>query len=1276
MASSLRIKWVLLLVAITTACLSIVGAVNYSITKDKMTSYIQQQNLTAVQDTSNRLSDWLAVRFAEAKVISRTTIMKTGSLEEKLNYLRQEIIYSDHIYYSAGISDLEGNLTLTNGDRINIRDNETFQSAVKGQGDVSDPFFGKAAGEYIITIVLPVWDDNGRITCLLEIVMDAQKVFEERLKTDGPNLKNTVTLMHKDATVLYSSNKEIILNRNFLKDFTGLETVHKEITGKDSGYRSIDIQGNRLLLFYAKVPDSPWYLLHYIPQASLYKPLDSLLFTTVGLITLMELVLASLIFIVFNTMIIRRIHELLIVTRAVAGGNLSVAAIETKSKDELGLLSVSVNDMTQNLRDLFEPFESIIETNQYAMIVLDGEFRVISFNKTAETMLGYQARDVVRLETPLLWHDPVQLKERASSYSVDLGIPVEPDCTVLVAKPLRKMAMDQDWTFIRSDGKRVPVYLNISPMTRPDGSLKGFVMLARDMSAFIQATETSSRLLHILDAAQDFIASFDLKGNMFYINTAGKQLLEIDILDEESRQIGKYLQAGMSLQLTEGLAAARQFGHWEGETEFVTANGSCIITSQVIVAHTPSDGGEVFFSTIVRDIMDQKRIQTELLQAKEDADKASLAKSMFLARMSHEIRTPLNGITGLSYLMQQTSLTDIQRDYQIKITGSAQTLLQVINDILDFSKIEANKLTLEKVSFQLDESIRKLSCTLSVLLGHKPIDLIIRTEGEIPAVLLGDPLRLEQILLNLTSNAVKFTERGSVTLLARIVEHKNGEAAIRFSVTDTGIGMTPGQIDRLFQPFMQADESTSRKFGGTGLGLNISKNMIEMMGGALTIESEPGVGSTFSFTVRFASPNPSRKLTFPLPRSHDDFRILVVEDSSDLRTSLSMMVNSLSIQTDVSAGWTDALNRLEWVPKPVHALLLDMEAGDMYGEETWIQMKQAANRHEALTIIYTTLAGRDALQRLPDSQRPDAVLIKPVSRLELYHTVAALQDRYQVETTGGTGRLEQAGQVLSLTGHILLVEDQVINQTVATAMLEAMGVSVTLANHGLEALQLLAGHSFDLILTDIHMPELDGLEMTEKIRLDQRYASLPIIALTADITETQREQCRRAGMNDILNKPLDPERLSRVLSGWLPSGSAAAVSVPAISADSANESGRSHVKGIDMKDALRRLDGKTEILSKLLSLFRKEHERTAPKLLRYIQEGQTAEAKRLSHSLQGAAGNLGMKEVFTAAGALELALDEADTDRFLPLVTLLEIELNVVFASIDQLINANTFQII
>jgi two-component system sensor histidine kinase/response regulator len=525
--------------------------------------------------------------------------------------------------------------------------------------------------------------------------------------------------------------------------------------------------------------------------------------------------------------------------------------------------------------------------------------------------------------------------------------------------------------------------------------------------------------------------------------------------------------------------------------------------------------------------------------------------------------------------------------------------------------------------------------------------------------------------LNLMSNAIKFTEKGSVTLAGRIVSHKNGKAAIRFSVSDTGIGMTEEQINRLYEPFMQADESTSRQFGGTGLGLNISKSIIEMMGGVLTIESTPGEGSTFSFTIQFDSVQPVLKRKFPLPRSHGNFRMLIVEDSPLLLSSLAMMVHSLSLQTELSSGWTDALERLEQDQPAVHAVLLDMEAADMYGEETWLQMKETAARLEVLTIVYTTLAGRDALLQLPEPQRPDAILVKPICRLQLYHTIAALQERFGAVSDGFASLPVPEADPLRFDGHVLLVEDQPINQTVARAMLETLGISVVVANHGLEALQLLQEQPFDLVLMDIHMPEMDGLATTERIRQDDKYAQLPVIALTADITESQRVQGRRAGMNDMLNKPLEPELLAAVLSKWLPlQQDAFAQSDPSLEApDSGDLANISDAAGINFQEALRRLDGKREILIKLLLLFREQHASTAKKLMALINENRQSEAKRLSHSLQGAAGNLGMKKIFQASGLLEAALEESEPDIawLLTLCGELDIHLNEAFHSIETL---------
>jgi two-component system sensor histidine kinase/response regulator len=1262
MGNSLRVKWVWIIIFITTACLSIAGIVNYTLAKEKMKSYIQQQNLTSVQNSANHLTEWLSVRYAEAGVISRTKIMKTGSLGEKLDYLRQEVLQSESVYYSAGIADLDGNLTLTTGQSVNVTDEANFQAALKGERFISDPIFGKATGEYIVTIYVPVTDEAGNIACLVDIAFDAKKLFEEQVKIEDPDNNGRVTLMHENSTVLYSPDRTRVLQMNYVRDFPVLRSLHKEIVTKKKGYASLNFEGQPIFTFYSKVPKAPWYLLYSIPQKNLEQPLQSLMIFTISIIAFTELIVAGLIFAVLNSMIIQRIRQLLKVTEAVAGGNLSVAAIETNSRDELGALASSVNGMTQNLRDLFQPFESFIQNNRYAMIVINEDYRVVSFNTRAEEMLGFKAEQIVQLHTPLLWLDPQQLSERANAYSADLGEPLVPDCRVLVVKPLRKLAMDQEWTFVRSDGTKLPVNMNVSPMTRPDGTNKGFVLLARDISTLVQAAETSNRLQQILDAAQDFIASFDLKGNMFYINGAGRRLLDIDVLDEESRRIGNYLQASVALQLTEGLVIAQKIGHWENETEFITKKGHRVTTSLIVVAHQSSDEADVYFSMIVRDIRDSKQIQLELVQAKEEADRANHAKSLFLARMSHEIRTPLNGIIGLSYLMQRTALTDIQKDYQSKISISSQMLLQVINDILDFSKIEADKLPLEEVSFNLDETIRKLSSTLSVLLGNKQIDLMFRMEGEVPAILMGDPLRLGQILLNLTSNAIKFTESGSITLLIRIVEYKEGEITIRFSVTDTGIGMKTQQVERLFQPFMQADESTSRKFGGTGLGLNISKNLIEKMGGILSVQSVPGAGSTFTFTLRFKVPSDLSNLSFALPINQNEFRVAIVEDSAEVRTNLAMMLGRMQLHHAAVAGWEEAFVLMDAGQPPIHALLLDMEAEDMYGEESWLRMKQTATQYQAFTLVYTSLSGRDALLKLPDHQQPDAILLKPVNRLELYQTIATLQESLTEPHDPEAVSLLNVAVAKSLSRSALLVEDNTINQVVAKQMMESRGLTVTLANNGLEALKLLTKEHFDIILMDVHMPELDGVRTTEFIRGDSRYAHIPIIALTADTTKEQYEKCLRVGMNGILTKPLDPEQFMEALTKWLPGHAAI---LPAIN-HTWESTGLPRIHGMDMDEALYRMDGKVNLVARMTLLFRDEHRNTMTRLKQIIREGNLYTAQRMAHSLQGAAGNLAMKGLFVAALTLEDLLHGGMTESLEAHLANLESRMNEVLESIAQ----------
>lgn len=1236
MRLTLETKLMAILFLITTLTLGIVGFTHYQLSKNKLIQQLEDQTLDTVSNAAGNLDAYLKVRTAESEIISRTPVVRSGTLPEKLAYLSKELEQGkERNYLYIGIADPIGRLTLSDGKQDHIAHVTAFTTALKGQSAVSDPYIGQITNTSVILILVPVFDEEEHVTGVLSVALDAQKVFSSQLNLDDPSKQRRIIVLNKETTVLYNTDSSKNFYLKYKRDFPQYEDQYNFVLERDRGWLETNIIFGPSKVFFVHMPLTNWTVLLSVGLSGFEAPLRSLLYTTLLIIAAAELCLFLIIRLTVNRFIIRRLKPILKVTESVADGNFYLNPLDQASSDELGQLSQSVNGMIQNLRNLFEPFEAFIRENKYAMIVTDSAYRITYFNQEAEELLGYSVKDVVHKKTPYIWLDPKQLSERAALYAQELHEPVPEDCSAFFIKAARKMTMDTEWSWQHRAGARIPVNVNVSTMTDANGGVKGFVIIAQDLRGYKETLESRNQLLSIMENAHDFIASFDKRGNMFYINQAGRQLLGIEKLDETTRNIGNYLAGEMAFRLSKGVKSAEEQGFWEEEVEFRTARGDRIVTSQTVVAHASTDGRETYYSTIVRDISEQKRIQRALLEAKEEADEANRSKSLFLARMSHEIRTPLNGIMGLSHLMQRSELSDIQADYMQKIVASSQSLLGIINDILDFSKIEADKLDIEHIPFSMGHIVKRLNGTLSVLIGHKPVEIVTDIGREVPDELEGDPLRLEQILLNLLSNAVKFTPQGQVEFGIRLHYANEKSVWLEFSVKDMGVGMNEVQLKKLFEPFVQADGTTSRKYGGTGLGLVIAKSLIKRMGGELRVRSAPDQGSEFSFRLPFPAIPGQAPAGDPLP-----YRVLVVKDHPATCRLWQSALASITAEACGVLTWKEALHRI--VEGPPDIALLDMESADMYGEETWFELQREADRQGVLTVACTTLAGRDALLRVPEHLRPDGFLVKPFSRYELADMLAVLRNKREqqviqdvpAETAGGSAP----------AGHILLVEDNPINQTVAREILLSHGLQVTLAGDGFEALRRLEEARFDLVLMDLHMPGLDGIETTKRIRADAAFTRLPIIALTADATKEQREACLKAAMNDVLTKPIQPEKMISAVVQWLPSAqplSAASketLDFPDADADADAKTGAGFYEGpLDTKRALAFLDGREQLYIQLLDAFLQEYDKIEDKLS-LMAEPDRRNAHRFVHSLRGAAGNLGANDVFITAGLIEEAL--------------------------------------
>ena len=905
------------------------------------------------------------------------------------------------------------------------------------------------------------------------------------------------------------------------------------------------------------------------------------------------------------------------------------------------------------LEDGARRYQSLLKSATDGIHILDRQGKVVEGSQAFLNMLGYteeEARDLHVWDWDIQWHrgELLTLIER------------------LIAVPETFETRQR-----RRDGRIIDVEISAHGVTL--GGVDYLYAASRDITGRKQAeqelSDSRQRMTDIVDFLPDATFVVDLEGKVIAWNKAMEQMS--GVAKEQMIGHGDYaytipFYGERRPQLLDLLDITD--AEIEANYRHIERRGNALLAETFVPsvyggrgAHVWAIGAPLYDAKgkrsgaieSIRDITERKRAEIELQEAKEVAEASTRSKSQFLANMSHEIRTPMNAILGLTRLTLETELTERQRDYLFKVQSSSRALLNLLNDILDYSKIEAGRLELECIDFDLDDVLHTLSDLFSYAAEEKGVEIFYEIAPGVPNGLKGDPLRLGQILANLIGNAVKFTSRGEIHVKAEALESPGGEVVLCFSVRDTGIGIEKDQCEALFHAFSQVDSSISRRYGGTGLGLTINKHLVQLMGGEISVASELGVGSVFSFSVRLGistAVQPARD-----PENLRGMRALVVDDQETSRVILQRIMESWSFLVSTCASGAEAIGLILQASqerRPFELVLLDWKMPGIDGLEVarMVQDELAQGGGQGSpTVIMVSAYGREQLLECAGETHLDDILIKPVTSSNLFDSVIGIQSRKARRSPhrATEAGLEQDARLARIRGaRILLVEDNEINQLVALESLRKMGFEVEVAANGREAVELAAANSYRAILMDLQMPEMDGFQATALIRATATGRDLPIIALTAAAMVQEKKACLDAGMNDHVPKPIDPAELAQTLITWIapldgePGGGCRGRGPHGVLRQEPRLPDA--LPGFELEPALGRLHGNRGMLASLLLRFADDIEAQLASWRGMMEAGESEGAARALHGIRGVAGNLGAVRLAAATERLERELPVGD----------------------------------
>ncbi|NVK74681.1 MAG: PAS domain S-box protein, partial [Oceanospirillaceae bacterium] len=990
------------------------------------------------------------------------------------------------------------------------------------------------------------------------------------------------------------------------------------------------------------------------------------------------------------------LSPILDVVNDVIGVSISVRDISERKKAEEKIrelnanLEFQVKERTAELQELNLLLNEVLSaSSEVSIIATDTQGIIKLFNTGAERMLGHSADEVVGKITPVGFHIESEIEQQRDDIREATGTHVIGDLDVLIYNALRGNYDPQEWTYINKQGNTRPVSLVITPMKDSKDEVVGFLGIAMDISEQKRSQReliyTRDQLLLAAEVAKLGIWSWNIEDNTLEWSDLMFEIYHLPVKNDVEymdwfNRVHPDDRTMVEKSLKEAVDSSSDFNFTfriilpDNSIRYIVASGSL---------HKGPSGKMTKMTGINRDITQEHELESWLRKAKDEADAASAAKSNFLANMSHEIRTPMNAILGMLHLVKRTNLNHQQNDYISKAQISAKSLLSLINDILDFSKVDAGKLELEKAPFEVEELLCELSTVLSGSSIEKNVELIFDIDEKIPAYLVGDKLRLLQILINLVSNAVKFTLEGSVVLKIHSLAIESGMSRLSVSVNDTGIGIAQDQINSIFDVFSQAESSTARRFGGSGLGLVICRRFVELMGGELHVDSVLGEGSRFYFTVDLPIADSSVEKTAN-PLSREALRILIVDSNAVTQAILARMAEAQGWHCEKVESLEQAVQSIQQAAEQgvfYDVILLDAKTTDFMGQQSIEEIRNQVGSYKSEpkiimlpNMLNNQFGDGDELESI------SGYLLKPITLRKLSESVS--RSFLGAEGALGNSQSSHKNERGSLTGvNLLLVEDNVFNRQVATELLIAEGAEVSVAEDGIEGVATILNHdegSFDLVLMDMQMPGMDGLEATKEIRKESRFDSLPIIAMTANVSEVDRQACLDAGMNDHIGKPLDIDQMVVCILKYTQKHDLVMESEKEKNflPEEAKTESTEPEEYEEIESILGRFGGSVELYKSVVEGFTHEANELLSDIKSGIEEKNEVKTRESLHTLKGASLTMGLlklsNRLFAYEKVLKTSEDSSEIDACLSSINTaqlhleLEEELATIFAKIQS----------